>query len=113
MATDYFTKWVEDIPTKRANDQVVMKFLEENIFSRFGCPVKIIIDNAQVFISNKFTAFCEKYNGILSHSTAYHPQGNGLAESTNKTLMRILKKTIVEHQKDWDSKLKFLFGLLE
>eukprot|EP00253_Pinus_taeda_P030423 PITA_30423 len=104
--TDYFTKWVEAILTKKVNDQVVMKFLEENIFSRFGCPIKIIIGNAQVFSSIEFVSFCRKYNVILSHSIAYHPQGNGLVESTNKTLMKILKKTIAENQKDWDSKLK-------
>lgn len=89
-----------------------MKFLEENIFSRFGCPIKIIIDNAQVFRSSKFVSFCQKYNVILSHSTAYHPQGNGLAKSTNKTLMKILKETIAENQKNWDLK-SFLYGLFE
>eukprot|EP00253_Pinus_taeda_P016141 PITA_16141 len=73
IATVYFTKWVEAIPTKRENDQVVMKFLEENILSRFGCPVKIITNNAQVFNSSNFIAFCQKYNVILSHSTTYHP----------------------------------------
>jgi len=72
-ATDYFTKWVEAIPTKKANDLVVMKFLEENIFSRFGCPVKIVTDNAQVFNSIRFINFCQTYNVILSHSTTYHP----------------------------------------
>ena len=106
-ATDYFTKWVEAIPTKKANDQIVMKFLEENIFNRFGCPIKIITDNAQVFNSSKFIVFCHNYNVTLSHSTAYHPQGNRFAVSTNKTLMKILKKTIAENQRDWDSKLKF------
>ena len=30
-----------------------------------------------------------------------------MAESTNKTLMKIIKKTIAENQKDWDSKLEF------
>jgi len=58
--TNYFTKWVEAIPTKRENDQVVMKFLDENIFSIFGCLVKIIIDNAQVFSSSKFSSFFSK-----------------------------------------------------
>ena len=106
-ATDYFTKWVEAVPTRKANDLVVMKFLEENIFSRFGCPVKIITDNAQVFNSVRFINFCQTYNVLLSHSTTYHPQGNGLAESSNKTLVKILKKTINENQKDWDSKLIF------
>jgi len=84
-----------------------MKFSKENIFSRFGCPVKIIIDSARVFNSSKFIVFCQKYNVILSHSTAYHPQGNGLVGSTTKTLMKIFKKTIAENQKEWDSKLKF------
>ena len=84
-----------------------MKFLEENIFSRFGCPIKIITDNAQVFNSSNFISFFHKYNVILSHSTTYHPQGNGLAESTNKTLIKILKKTTAKNQRDWDSKLKF------
>jgi hypothetical protein len=37
-ATDYFTKWVEAIPTKRATESVVIDFLEDNILSRFGCP---------------------------------------------------------------------------
>jgi hypothetical protein len=48
-ATDYFTKWVEAIPTKRATDSVVIDFLEDNILSRFGCPRKIVTDNAQAF----------------------------------------------------------------
>jgi hypothetical protein len=48
-ATDYFTKWVEAIPTRNATDSVVINFLEENILSRFGCPRKIVTDNAQAF----------------------------------------------------------------
>ena len=96
-ATDYFTKWVEAIPTRKENDLVVMKFIEENIFRKFGCPVKIVTYNTQVFNSVRFIIFCQTYNVILSHSTTYHPQGNGLAESSNKTLVKILKKTINEN----------------
>jgi len=67
------------------------------MFSRLGCPIKYITNNSQVFSSSKFVTFYQKYNANLSHLTAYHPQGNGLAESTNKTLMRILKKTTAEN----------------
>jgi len=49
--TDYFTKWVEAIPTKKVDENVIIKFLEENIFFRFGCPRKIVTDNAQAFKS--------------------------------------------------------------
>ena len=84
-----------------------MKFLEEHIFSRFGFPKKLVTDNPQVYKYAKLIDFCQKYNVILSHSTAYHPQGNELEESSNKTLVRILNKTIAQNKIDWDSKLQF------
>jgi hypothetical protein len=37
-ATDYFTRWVEVIPTKRETDIVVKEFLEDRIITRFGVP---------------------------------------------------------------------------
>eukprot|EP00253_Pinus_taeda_P035190 PITA_35190 len=36
----------------------------------------------------------------LVHSTSYHPQGNGLAESSNKSVVRIIKKNIGGQQKE-------------
>jgi hypothetical protein len=71
--TDYFTKWVEAIPTRKATDAVVISFLEENILSRFGCPQKIVTDNAQAFKSMAMIIFCQKYNIVLGHSTTYYP----------------------------------------
>jgi hypothetical protein len=47
------------------------------------------------------------YNIILTHSTPYYPQGNGLNESSNKTLIRIIKKLLAENKKSWDYKLKY------
>jgi hypothetical protein len=91
-ATDYFTKWVEAIPTRNATDAVVNNFLEENILSRFDCPRKIVTENAQAFKSMAMINFCQKFNITLGHSTAYYPQGNGLAESSNKSLKTVIKK---------------------
>jgi hypothetical protein len=45
-ATDYFTKWIEVVPTKNIIDKVIMNFLETNIFNRFDFPRNIITDNA-------------------------------------------------------------------
>jgi hypothetical protein len=67
--TYYFTKWVEAIPTKRASDSVVIDFLEDNILSRFGCPQKIVTDNAHAFKSMAMISLCHKYNIVLGHST--------------------------------------------
>ena len=89
--TDYFTKWIEAIPTMNATDSVIIMFLKGHILSRFGYPRKIITDNAAAFGSKKMVDFCHRYQIALSHSTAYYPQGNGLAESSNKSLVTIIK----------------------
>ena len=39
------------------------------------------------------------------HLTAYYPQGNGLAESSNKILVTIIKKLLEENKKSWHNKL--------
>ena len=49
--------------------------------------------------------FCDKYHIILGHSTAYHPQGNGLVESSNKSLVNIIKKLLEINKKIWHKKL--------
>jgi transposase InsO family protein len=100
-------KWVEAIPTRNATDLVVIKILEENILARFGFPRKIVTDNAQDFKSIAMINFCQKYNIILGHSTTYYPQGNGLEESSNKSLMTIIKKVLTENKKDWHIHLKY------
>ena len=62
--TDHFTKRVEAIPTKKQTKEVVMKFLEENIITRFGIPNKITTNNIKYFSSMELNEFLFKY-GIL------------------------------------------------
>jgi transposase InsO family protein len=96
--TDYFKKWIEVVPSRQATNSVIIKFLENNILSHFGCPRKIITNNATAFRSKKLIDFCNQYHIGLGHSIAYYPQGNGLAESSNKTLVNIIKKTLKENK---------------
>jgi hypothetical protein len=56
--TNYFTKWIEAVPTKQATNDFIIRFLEDNIMSRFRCPTKIITDNAMTFKSKKIENFC-------------------------------------------------------
>lgn len=97
---DYFTKWIESIPTRQATDSVVIQLIETNILSRFGCSQKIITDNAVAFKSKNMVEFCEKYHIMLGNSTTYYPQGNGLDESCNKSLINIIKKVLEVNKKN-------------
>ena len=43
LAVDYVSKWVEVIPSRTNDAKVVMKFLRENIFSRFSMIVLSLV----------------------------------------------------------------------
>lgn len=47
---------------------------------------------------------------IIDHvkSTPYYPQGNGQAQATNKTLMRILSRMVYDELKRWADFLPFM-----
>ena len=79
----------------------------EDLITRFGCLNKIVSDNATTFGSEPLARFCEKFRIKLIHSTPYYPQGNGLAESSNKSLIRIIKRLLEDNKRAWNSKLKF------
>jgi hypothetical protein len=68
-ATDYFTKWIEDIPTRSVSHKVIISFLED-IITRFGCPSRIVIDNVASLKVEPLIHFCEQlcYHINLSRS---------------------------------------------
>ena len=49
VGVDYVSKWVEEAPYRVADQRVVLKFLKENIFSRFRVPKAIISDGGSHF----------------------------------------------------------------
>ncbi len=106
-ATDYFIKWFESIPAKNATEKVIMDCMENNTITRFGVLAKITTDNAKALSSSEFSSFCFKYGIVLSHSSNYYPQGNGLAESSNRNLITIIKKIVGDNKQSWDSKIKY------
>jgi transposase InsO family protein len=94
------------MPTRSASHKVIISFLED-IVARFGCPNRIVTDNAASFRDEPWIQFCEQFGIALIHSTPYYPQGNGLAESSNKSLIKIIKILLEDNKKASDSKLKF------
>eukprot|EP00253_Pinus_taeda_P033132 PITA_33132 len=104
-ATDYFTKWVEAVPLKTANSENIIEFIDQFIITSFGFPSALIFDNASYFYGNAITDFALKRGFKLKYSSNYYPQGNGLAESTNKNLIRIIKRTVDQSQKNWHKTL--------
>jgi hypothetical protein len=95
------TKWVEAKALYSANEQSVVDFLFEEIFTHFGVPREIVTDQGTKFTSNLVKAITEQYQIKHRKSSPYHPQANGQVESTNKVIEAILTKTVQLHHKDW------------
>ena len=74
VAVDFVSKWVEVIPSKTNDNKVVIKFLKENILSRFGTPRAIISDNGTHFCNKSFEALMRKYTITHKLSRPYHPK---------------------------------------
>eukprot|EP00253_Pinus_taeda_P027928 PITA_27928 len=106
-ATDYFTKWVEAVPLKTANVEHIIDFIDQFIITRFGLPSALMFDNASYFSSNAMIEFALKRGFKLKYSANYYPQGNRLAESTNKNLIKIIKRTIDQNHKNWHKPLMY------
>jgi hypothetical protein len=104
-ATDYFTKWSEAAPLKFLNTSQVISFLNSNIITRFGISECLVFDNASYFSSLEMSDFALEKGIKLKYSVSYYPQGNALAESTNKNLIKIIKRTVFENHKNWHNAL--------
>ena len=83
----------------KVNEDAVMDFLHNHIMTMFGVPISLVFYNANYFYSIRLTAFAHEKGIKLHYSANYYPQGNVLAESTNKNLIRILKKIVIENQR--------------
>jgi hypothetical protein len=101
VATDYFTKLTEAIPLKNMTHKEVIGFITEHIIHRFGIPQTLTMDQGTSFVAKEVHDFVN-YNGIkLLNSFTYYAQANGQAESSNKTLVKLIKKMIEDNPKRW------------
>jgi hypothetical protein len=83
----------------------VILFLEAHIVSHFGIPESLVFDNAYYFSSMDLNFFALEKGIKLEYYANYYPQGNGLVESTNKNLIKILKRTVSNNHKSWNTTL--------
>ena len=102
---DVFSKWAEALPVRNHTAPIVAKVLVDQVFSRWGTPARILMDNGAEFHSDLFSEVCKLLEVDKLHTTPYHPQTNGCVERFHLTLNRMLGKVVSENQKDWDSHL--------
>ena len=97
---DYFTKWLEAIALK---DQTAVTITKELIvvFGRFGMPQFLHSDQGRNFESTLLRSTLKAFGVEKTRTTAYHPQGDGMVERANRSILQMLR-TFVEKKTDWE-----------
>jgi hypothetical protein len=101
VATDYFTKCSEAVPLKNMMHKEVIHFISEHIIHRFDILQTLITDQVSSFISHQVYEFIGSLKIKLLNSSSYYAQANDQAESSNNTLIKLIKKKIEENPKRW------------
>jgi hypothetical protein len=97
VITYYFIKWTEAIPLKNMTHKEVIEFIIEHIIHRFGIPQTLMADQGTSFVFSQVREFIESYKIKFLNSSPYYTQANGQAESSNKTLIKLIKKKIEDN----------------
>ena len=106
LIVDYISKWVEVIPTQTNDVRLVDKFLQSQIFTRFGTPRALIRDGGTHFSNKVVDKVLQKYGVQHRTSLAYHPQTDGQAEVSSREIISIMEKTVDNSRKYWSNKIE-------
>jgi hypothetical protein len=68
-------------------------------------PYVLVFYNESCFSSTLLKEFSLDKGIIIIYIANYYPQGNRVEESTNKNIVRILKKMVVDNQMNWHNLL--------
>ena len=110
VAQDYFSKWpfARALPDQRA--QTIVQTLRDDVFSLVGPPQKLHSDQGRNFESHLLRELCKAFGVKKSHTTPYHPMGDGLVERMNRSLLSLLRSH-AQRESDWEEHLQLLLYL--
>ncbi|GJU39219.1 putative reverse transcriptase domain-containing protein [Tanacetum coccineum] len=93
----------EDYKTEK-----LAKIYTNEIVTRHGVSVSIILDHDGRFTSHLWQAFQEALGTRLDMSTAYHPQTDSQSEHTIQTLEDMLRACVMDFGGSWDTHLSLI-----
>ena len=88
---DRFTRWPEVIPIRDTSAITLARALLFNWVARFGTPLIITSDRGTQFTSALWSQLSALLGTDLRHTSAYHPQANGMVERFHRDLKAALR----------------------
>ncbi|XP_029702048.1 uncharacterized protein [Takifugu rubripes] len=108
VVTDHFTKLAHAFPCRDQTAKNVAKKLWDGFFCIYGFPQRIHSDQGATFESELVAELLEMGGIIKSHTTPYHPMGNGITERFNRTLGNMLRSLPPRTKQRWPQMIQSL-----
>ncbi|CAF1237173.1 unnamed protein product [Rotaria sordida] len=106
--TDVLSKFVVTKAVRDNTAQTAVRFLKEDVISKFGTPRCILTDNGTHFTSTIMNELIKQIGATHLYSTPYHPQTNGQVERYNSTMDAKIAALSNLRKTDWDDQLPFV-----
>jgi len=87
---DRFSRWPEAVPLKDITAETVATAFWSTWIARFGTPKTITTDQGTQFESAIFKELAQLVGSKRIHTTAYHPQSNGMIERWHRSFKSAL-----------------------
>jgi hypothetical protein len=69
----YLTRWANTRAVKDCSETIAVRFIFDDIITRFGCPKIFMSDQGTHFINKTVEAINEEFAVCHEKSTPYHP----------------------------------------
>ena len=103
---DRFSRWPETIPLNDTTTTSCAQTLVFHWIARFGIPIDMSSDRGPQFTSQLWKSIAQLLGTQLHHTTAYHPQSNGLVERFHRHLKSALRARLTGH--NWTRELPWV-----
>ena len=108
VVTDHFTKLAHAFLCPNQSAKAVARQLWNNIFCVYGFPRRLHSDQGANFESELIAELLSVAGVQKSHTTPYHPMGNGGVERFNRTLGNMIRALPPRAKHKWPQSLKSL-----
>ncbi|KAJ8417020.1 hypothetical protein AAFF_G00282470 [Aldrovandia affinis] len=106
VATDHFTKMAYAFPCRNQTAKQVARKLWDCVFCVYGFPERIYSDQGASFESELVSELLQLSGVAKSHTTTYHPMGNGGTERFNRTLGNMLRALPLRAKQEWPQQIQ-------
>ena len=101
VMVDHYTKFAVAIPTRNQTAKTTARVIYNSFIVHYGLPTRLHSDQGANFESKIIRELCVLLSINRSHTTPYHPIGDGITERLNRTILSMLGTLVEEKKSKW------------